>query len=490
MGIRSGDHIRWRGGVAHYRRAVPPDCRAAFGRVEVTKSLETRSESEARRLEKAEDVEFDSRVSAIRHAKDPHRVATEMKAGMRLTEGGKTVEGAVSVIARLRQAGMSPDDEKNARNIVVDYLHDLYGQQEDLGDLFREIGDLFETPVPAETFQRLRETLLSVTRQQLGITTIPTVLPASIGINVNGVSTATLDWAWDRWYAAGDGDRSPSSVDAAKRHYKAFRAHANVVMLSDVRRLHLVAWRDSLVKAGKHKPKSINQRIALVTAILRQGWRDAEMPQPDLKAITLPEPDDSGRGAWKRDDILKALTELEPQSWQAWTFLIGLTTSTRLGEPIAAQRAWWNPVGFIELRDRALAKADKEHAMPIIECLRGPLAAYVEKRPDGFLFNAPKPKNPDTPISNVASKAINRFFKRHGIMTCFHELRDTWIEEARHSPIKKEIWEIISGHSRLTVSDRYGGERPDVLLAANEKICEFLTNDSEIKVAMLALVAA
>jgi hypothetical protein len=125
--------------------------------------------------------------------------------------------------------------------------------------------------------------------------------------------------------------------------------------------------------------------------------------------------------------------------------------------------------------------------MPIIECLRGPLAAYVEKRPDGFLFDAPKPKDPDTPISNVASKAINRFFRRHGVATCFHELRDTWIEEARHSPIKKEIWEIISGHSRLTVSDRYGGEKPDVLLAANEKICEFLTNDAEIRAAMLRL---
>jgi len=33
-----------------------------------------------------------------------------------------------------------------------------------------------------------------------------------------------------------------------------------------------------------HKPKSINQRIQLVTAVLRQGWRDAEMTQPDLKS--------------------------------------------------------------------------------------------------------------------------------------------------------------------------------------------------------------
>lgn len=488
MGIRSGDHIRWRGGVAHYRRVVPPDCRAAFERVEVTKSLETRSESEARRLEKAEDVEFDSRVSAIREAKNPNRVASEFKAGMKLAEG--QVTGHVDIIRRLRASGMDADDEKAAREIVLNHLHDLFGQQEELRALFGDIGNLFTDHVDTETFQRLRETLLAVTRQHLGLASPAFLSPSPlVTTGRTGVSTATLDWAWERWLAAGEGDRASSSIAAAERHYKAFRAHAKVAMLGDIRRLHVVEWRDSFVRAGKHKPKSINQRIALVSAILRAGWRDAEMSQPDLKAITLAEPDDSGRGAWKRDDILKALTELKPNSWQAWIYLIGLTTSVRLGEPIAAQRAWWNPIGFIELRDRALTKADKEHAMPIIECLRGPLAAYVEKRPDGFLFDAPKPKNPNTPISNVASKAINRFFGRHGINSCFHELRDTWIDEARVSPVKKEIWEIISGHSRLTVSDRYGGERPDALLAANEKICEFLTNDPEIKLAMLALVA-
>lgn len=241
--------------------------------------------------------------------------------------------------------------------------------------------------------------------------------------------------------------------------------------------------------AGDHKPKSINQRLQLVTAILRTGWRDGEMPQPDLKAITVPEPDDSGRGAWTRDEILTALNALEPNSWKAWLYLIGLTTSTRLGEPVAAQRSWWNAkTGFIELRDRRLAKADKEHAMPIIECLREPFARYVERRSDGFLFDAPKPKNPDGPISNVASKAINRIFKRKGIDRCFHELRDTWIEEARHSPVKREIWEIISGHSKATVSDRYGGEKPKVLAKANEQVCRFLTTDTEIKSAMLRLV--
>jgi hypothetical protein len=56
MGIRGGDHIKWRGGIAHYRRVVPADCRAAYGKWEETRSLDTRSETEARRLEKRQDA--------------------------------------------------------------------------------------------------------------------------------------------------------------------------------------------------------------------------------------------------------------------------------------------------------------------------------------------------------------------------------------------------------------------------------------------------
>jgi hypothetical protein len=56
----------------------------------------------------------------------------------------------------------------------------------------------------------------------------------------------------------------------------------------------------------------------------------------------------------------------------------------------------------------------------------------------------------------------------------------------RRSP---RTWEIISGHSKLTISDRYGGQKPDVLAAANEKVCEFLTGDAELKAAMLRLVS-
>jgi integrase len=230
--------------------------------------------------------------------------------------------------------------------------------------------------------------------------------------------------------------------------------------------------------------------VQLVSAILRAGWRDAELAQPDLKAITLPEPDDSGRGAWTREEILIALNALPPNSWAAWTFLLALTTAVRLGEPVAAKVDWYDPSGFIHVLDRSATKAEKLHALPIIECLREPLARYVQKRPThGYLFDAPRPADPNVSISKVASQWFQRFCKRNQINRVFHELRDTWIEEARHSPVERDIWEIISGHSAATVSDRYGGKKPDVLLAANETICAFLTSDAEIMNAVRRLTS-
>lgn len=263
-------------------------------------------------------------------------------------------------------------------------------------------------------------------------------------------------------------------------------------MLIQVRRTHLVKWRDSLVAWGEYRPKSINQRVQLVSAILRAGWRDAEMPPLDLSKLTVPEPDDSGRRSWTRDEIVTALGTLEPGSWSAWTYVLGLSSSTRLGEFVAAKVGWWNPkTGFIEVPTSA-TKRKKPHAIPVLGWLREAFERYIAKRPhDGCMFDAPRPADPDVDISKVASQWFQRFSRRFNPkLPTFHELRDTWIEEARHCPtVKREIWEIISGHSAATVSDRYGGEKPHVLLNANQDVCKFLIEDPEIRAAMLLLVA-
>jgi hypothetical protein len=53
--------------------------------------------------------------------------------------------------------------------------------------------------------------------------------------------------------------------------------------------------------------------------------------------------------------------------------------------------------------------------------------------------------------------------------------------------VKKDLYEIITGHSTKTASDGYGGERPSALMKANEDICKDLL-DADLRAAILRLV--
>jgi integrase len=107
-----------------------------------------------------------------------------------------------------------------------------------------------------------------------------------------------------------------------------------------------------------------------------------------------------------------------------------------------------------------------------------------------YIFEAPRPKSPDLKVGHEASKWFSRFYRspRCGVARVAHELRHTWIEAARHGPVKKEIYEVISGHSAKTGSDAYGGERAPDVMAANEQICQDLL-DPEMRQAILRLVS-
>ena len=463
--VRSGSHLLLRSETWYYRRVVPADVRAAFGCSEVVHSLGTASRVEAERLEKADDVEFEKRLHVARTVSDPLAVGTHIADRIRLQVG--SVNPARHLRLALEDVPLTEANREIALETAYQRLGQRFTHQAELQCLLADIGEVLPTtPLPSDVWQQCREGILSLVRYQVGrVTDKPAADPAP---------AYTMDWAYDKWLRGKN--RPQQTVDEAKRHLKEFTVQAKIVLLNEVKRKHLVDWRDDLTDAGSLTPKSVNQRLTLVSAILRAGWRDAEMPEPNLKAIAAPQEDDSGRGAWTHDEMLKAMQQLEPNSWAAWIFLIDLTTGVRLGEPMAAEVSWYDPAGFIHVRDRRRTKKRKLHCLPIIESLRAPLAAYVGGRTDGYLLaDAPRPNNPNLKTSHEASKWFGRFFRRHEIHRVIHELRHTWIEEARHSPIPKDIWEIISGHSRLTVSDRYGGQKPDVLAAANEKVCEFLT---------------
>jgi hypothetical protein len=243
------------------------------------------------RLEKQHDVEFEKRLHAARTAGDPVAVGIQIADRTRLEVG--SVNPARHIRLDLEDASLTEANREIASEIAHQRLERRFVHQAELQGLLADIGEVLPTtPLSSDLWQECREGILKLVRYQVSKSTeTPVTGPAP---------AHTIDWAYDRWLRGKN--RPQQTVDEAKRHLKEFTAHAKIVLLSEVKRKHLVDWRDDLTDAGELRPGSVNQRLTLVSAILRAGWRDAEMPEPNLRAITVPQEDDSDRGAWKRDE--------------------------------------------------------------------------------------------------------------------------------------------------------------------------------------------
>lgn len=482
--VRSGSHLRQVGSVWYYRRAIPPDVRDAFDTYEVKFSLHTSNRREAERLEKIHDVEFEEKLAKARrygpdgYPRDHDARIEVMTDEVLLAHVGDGVDLEHALLG-------VPEADRVAVDRHIDVLSDEYDERHrNLALLWADLEKVIH--VTNGDWDQVRPGIVDAVKTYC----------ESLFVE------HSLDWALDRWKKAGN---RPVQTERDGEEYIAdFKAFTHLRALASVRRSHLINWRDELNVRGTPKAatpalrqarklgvKTINHRLEIVAAILRTGWRDAEMQlTPDISKINLPEPAND-RGAWKPEELLKALGLLEPGSGQAWLFILGLSTSTRIGETIAARKEWYRRQGFIEV-PAPYTKMKKPHVVPIIGLLREPLERHLATADDGdFMFpDAPRPSNPDLKISHEISKWFSRFHAKHKIPRVIHELRDTWIEAARHNEtVKKEIYEIITGHSAKTGSDGYGGERPSVLMAANEAICNDLL-DADLRTAIERLIDA
>jgi integrase len=264
MGVRSGDHIKWRGGIAHYRRVVPADCRPAYGKWEETQSLGTRSETEARRLEKRQDAQFEDRIRAIREARNPDTVAARIKSEIRLTDGGTTLKGAFSTWNRVLEADIAPADALAAHTDIIDHIHALLEQSVELQSLFREIGDVFSRPVSPERLKQFREAMSAIA------TAIPdkAALPSVPGY-------CTFGTIFEKW----EDEMKPASktvyswkkiVGKLVAHLQQVRSVTEDEMMAwnaaCVTEYDVIAWKDSLVASGLD-PTTIKNHLTILRTI-------------------------------------------------------------------------------------------------------------------------------------------------------------------------------------------------------------------------------
>jgi hypothetical protein len=482
---RSGDHIILRGNVWHYWRMVPPECRPTYGKSVESKSLNTANRTEALRSSKAHDVDFDRRIRDIRSVNDPEKVGTKFAEQLLLRERFSLFEDPYrSIREGIAHAFSTPETRAKAEQYAFQEIKNHRARIAVAKNLGREIAKIMAEIAP-DRLEPYSTSILTLARQ---------IATPNNAVKASANEPKTLEWAYRKWLAVRE--EGTETVGAARLYLDGFVAHSRLVMLGDVRRHHLVEWRDTFQKADPPLAEnSINKRLNLVRAIIRVGWREAEFPQFDLADITLPVPEENDRRALNRSEILAILQALASEPlWARWTFVIALTTSTRLSEILAARIGCFNhETGFIESRRDAVKGRRgrrKAHAMPLLDYLREPFLRYVIGRPsdDFLLADAPRAANTKLPAGHEASKWFGRFFRRNKLEVCFHETRDTWIHHARHSSTKRDLWEIISGHSEKCMSDRYGGEDPGVLLGVNEQVCKFLTKDAEVRNAMPRLV--
>jgi hypothetical protein len=293
---RSGKHIFARGSVWYYRRVVPERHRKFFRCTEIKFSLETAIETEAKRLEKRHDADFEERLASARSATDPVAVGTSIGNQTRLEVG--TVNPPRRISFLLQDVPLRDQD----RQIASEIAHQRFGQRlthhAELQRLLVDIEQVLpDEPLSTDIWRRCREGILSLVRYQVGKAT---EMPST-----DRAPTYTIDWSYDRWLRRRN--RPDQTIKETRDHLNEFLAFSKLVLLAEVRRSHLVGWRDSLVDAKQFAPRTVNQRLTLVSAVLRAGWRDAELPAPDLKMMAVDDSGDTGRQAWSREETRRSV---------------------------------------------------------------------------------------------------------------------------------------------------------------------------------------
>jgi hypothetical protein len=265
---RSGSHLVKRGEIYHYRRAVPQDVHAAFdGKSEVTRSLDTSNEAEARRLEKKMDVQFEERLHRARDASDPNarraRIAKDILAANPQSK----------LAAQWSVAYLPAEDRDAVRSLIMPHYEAQDAHRDEIARLVHEIQQaLPQTPLDSETWERCRSGILSVVRHHVAnLTATPEPPP----IQAIEHDLPTLEWAYERWLRKRAGRRKDDSVDRARSHLNEFVAETGLVMLADVRRSHLLRWRDKLVDVGGLKK---DQSIFGCNSSVRFCGPDGETP--------------------------------------------------------------------------------------------------------------------------------------------------------------------------------------------------------------------
>jgi len=278
-----------------YRRDVPKDVRTAFGCTAVWKSLNTSNETEAKRLEKELDVEFERRLREARNARNPQFVADRIKADVRLTNGGMTVRGGFGMSGRVLQAGLQSDAAIEAHQAVLDRVRHLSARSVELRELFPELGDRFTGPIEPDAIAQFRTAALAIAGL---LTSPPEASETSDAANGTAILPAvpgfcTLGTILVKW----QNEKSPAkkTVYSWKKILAKLVVHLqgiekvtedqllawNAASLSEK---DVIGWKDALV-AAKLDGKTIANHLTILRTIYNYAGANKLVPATVVEAV-------------------------------------------------------------------------------------------------------------------------------------------------------------------------------------------------------------
>jgi integrase len=230
-----------------------------------------------------------------------------------------------------------------------------------------------------------------------------------------------------------------------------------------------------------YRSASVNREIEVLKRIFNLAMRDGLVQHnPCWKVKRLPE-DNVRKRVLSQEELRKLIAELPPHA--ADLVIVGYWTGMRLGEIL---NLTWDRVNLKEGYFR-LTEADTKTREPrdvyfsesvhnILERIRkGKLSniAYV------FTYNG-------LPIKNIKT-ALTRAKQKAGIENfCFHDLRHTFVTNARRAGVDQTVIMKLTGHKTLSMFTRYDSVEPRDAQDALKKL-DALLKDAEDDTAAILL---
>ena len=475
-------------GIYWLRKRVPDDLRPVLGRLEEKKSLKTRDPAEAKRLLAQALIELDRQWANLRSGpksmteREAHEIAIEYHDRWLRHYGDNPSEQT------FWRADLYPMLWQPPEHMPIDYAFNWDFDRDKLkrremqqwcedgaktvltgrGLIVDEASQLRVAKALAAATQRASITLsrMAAGHYPAPNAVVPTIQSEDIG-RPSLLPPLRFDEIVDGWAA----ERKP----VAKTLYewrRVLKQLATFLGHDDARRVtpdNLIAWKTSMLQAGRRSKTVRDAQIAPVRAVFRWAVDNRRMDQNPAERIVIDVKIVPGerRRSYTDDEakivIRAALKAQDPL--RRWVPLLCAYSGARVSEVCQLRREDIVSIGGIwcikfDPTAGTLKTDTSERTVPIHpELLRLGFIAFAETVRSGPLFVNLKPDKFEKRGGN-ATKTVGRWIRSLGLtdkrIAPNHSWRHRMKTLGRRHGLAPDISDAITGHGRRSVADNYG----------------------------------